>query len=91
MGGSDDEAQTGLYRYVKRLLIERMICDAHERNLTFDFEGSVLPGIEPFFRGWGGKRVAKYRVTKIPRLWTYMAWSLHGYWTRHRKKRWFAC
>jgi hypothetical protein len=52
-------ARTGPARYVKRLLIERMICDAHHRNVTFDFEGSIDPGVEPFFRGWGGICVPK--------------------------------
>lgn len=35
-------------------LFDRMIRDAHDMGLAFDFEGSVLPGVERFFRGWGG-------------------------------------
>ena len=72
-----------------RTLVERMILDAHARGLTFDFEGSVIPGVERFFRGWGGRCVPKYRAVKIRRCWTYAAWALHRYWTGHRKKRWF--
>ena len=31
---------------------------------TFDFEGSVIPAIERYFRGFGGKLTPYYRVNK---------------------------
>jgi hypothetical protein len=89
-GGSRPEANSGLGRYVKRLLLERMIVDAHHRGLTFDFEGSTLPGVEQFFRGWGGRCVPKYRLVKIRTPWSYAAWAAHRYWNQHRKKGWFS-
>jgi hypothetical protein len=39
----------------------------HARGLglrTFDFEGSVIPAIEKYFRGFGGKLTPYYRVNK---------------------------
>ncbi|MCX5654029.1 MAG: hypothetical protein NTY65_05195 [Planctomycetota bacterium] len=80
---------TGPGAYLQRLLLERMILDAHARGLVFDFSGSVLTGVEPYFRGWGGRCVPKYRVVKIHTPWTYAAWVLHRYWTGHRKTTWF--
>jgi len=89
VGGVRGGRLTGKEGYLHRLVLERMIQDAHNRNLTFDFEGSVLPGVEPYFRRWGGKCVPKYRVIKIGTCWTYAAWALHRYLTRHRTKKWF--
>ena len=39
----------------------------HARGLglkTFDFEGSMIPAIERYFRGFGGKLTPYYRVNK---------------------------
>jgi hypothetical protein len=83
------DARSGSMNLWSRALIERMIHDTHARGLTFDFEGSVLPGVEHFFRGWGGRRVQKTRVVKITRPWAYAAWSLHRYLSGHRSRRWF--
>jgi len=66
-----------------------MIRDCHECGLTFDFEGSVLPGVEGFFRDWGGVLRPKYRLVKIRTPWSYAAWSLHRWCMGHRKKAWF--
>ena len=57
------------------LLVERMISDAHEMGLDFDFEGSVLPGVDRFFRGWGGELRTMIRVLKVPSPLTYMVWK----------------
>lgn len=89
VGGVRGGRLTGPEGYVHRLVFEHAILDAHRRNLTFDFEGSVLPGIEPYFRGWGGRCVPKYRAVKIRTPWTYATWVLHRYWTGHRHKTWF--
>jgi hypothetical protein len=79
------DARRGPLNLLSRVLIERMILHAHGRGLIFDFEGSVLPAVETFFRNWGGLCVPYYRAVKIPRSWTFAAWSLHRYWTRHRR------
>ncbi len=87
--GIRKEARHGPLNLWSRVLIDRMVQDTHEKGLTFDFEGSTVPGVERFFRGWGGRCVPKYRVVKIRRPWTYAGWHLHRYWTRHRKSKWF--
>ena len=51
-------------RTVNLLLINKAIEFALENNLVFDFEGSMLPGVESFFREMGGKQVPVYRVQK---------------------------
>ena len=33
---------------------------------VFDFEGSMIPSVENFFRGFGGKQVPYFMVTKAP-------------------------
>lgn len=33
---------------------------------TFDFEGSMLPGVESYFRSFGGKRIPFLQLSKIP-------------------------
>ena len=45
-------------------LIWRAIQDASERGHSFDFEGSSLKKIEPFFRSFGGEAKPYYRITK---------------------------
>lgn len=52
-------------------LIWTAIKKAKEMNLaTFDFEGSVNKGIEPFFRDFGGRRVSFLSCANTPsRLW----------------------
>jgi hypothetical protein len=83
------DARKGPLRELSRLLIERMITDVHTRGLIFDFEGSSLPGVEPYFRRWGGTCLPQYRAVKIVKLLSFAAWSLHRYWTGHRKRTWF--
>jgi hypothetical protein len=50
------------------LLIWHMIRFAALRTRVFDFEGSVLVGVERFFRGFGAKRIPYSLVMKFP-LW----------------------
>ena len=33
---------------------------------TFDFEGSMIPGVEKFFRGFGGELTTYFAIQKIP-------------------------
>lgn len=70
------------------LTTQRMIRDAHQAGLDFDFEGSVLPGVEPFFRSLGGELRPLYRLVKIPCLRSYLIWSGYRYWTGHRRRPW---
>jgi len=73
-------------KHLNLLLFERMISDAHRLGLDFDFEGSVLPGVESFFRGWGGKLLRVNRVIKIPSAVAYLQWAVYRYLTRHRHR-----
>jgi len=85
-GGIRADARRGPMELWSRVLFDRMIRDSHQRGLTFDFEGSMLPGVEQFFRGWGGVRMPIWRVIKMTKPWTYAMWSLHRFLTGHRKK-----
>lgn len=73
---------------VNILLFLRMIEDAHRQGLDFDFEGSILPGVERFFRSFGGELRPACRLVKLPSLPAYLLWVGHRYWTRHRPKDW---
>ncbi|MBD3367490.1 MAG: GNAT family N-acetyltransferase [Candidatus Eisenbacteria bacterium] len=71
------------------VLFERMINDAHALGLDFDFEGSSLPGVERFFRGWGGELREGMRYVRIPALHAYIAWQAHRYMRRgHHTGEW---
>jgi len=67
------------------LLFERMITDAFEMGLDFDFEGSSLMGVESFVRRWGGELRHYFRVTKIRSGLLYAAWKGYQYLKFHRK------
>lgn len=58
----------GMLGTVNLLLLNEAIVFALNKNLAFDFEGSMLPGVEAFFRKMGGKQVPIYRVQKSPSL-----------------------
>jgi len=57
------------------LLYERAIADALERGLDFNFEGSILRGVEHFFRGWGGDPVPVLRVIRARSVAMRLAWA----------------
>lgn len=46
------------------LLIYRAICQAAEHATIFDFEGSMLPGVESFYRQFGGDFTPYFRIYK---------------------------
>ena len=46
-------------------LLWRGILLAKEKNLTFDFEGSMVPGIAEFFRSFGSEASRYYQVEKV--------------------------
>jgi Acetyltransferase (GNAT) domain len=58
LNGTSDAAPTG----TNSLLIKTIIDDTLERNLDFDFEGSMIRPIEAFYRGFGGDRISYYRI-----------------------------
>ena len=74
---------------VGTILLERMIREAHGRGLDFDFEGSVIPGVERFMRSFGGELRPMCRVVKIRSPLTFCLWQAHRYLTQHRRPwRW---
>ncbi len=46
-------------------LIWEAIKISKAQGLNFDFEGSMLPGVEPYFRHFGGERKAYFSISKI--------------------------
>jgi hypothetical protein len=74
---------------VGTILLERMVREAHGRGLDFDFEGSVVPGVERFMRSFGGELRSMCRVVKIRSPLTFCVWQAHRYFTQHRRPwRW---
>lgn len=73
---------------INMLLFERMIKDALDMGLDFDFEGSSLLGVERFYRGWGGEMRPCFRATKMPSPIVYFGLKAHKYLSLHRKKGW---
>jgi Acetyltransferase (GNAT) domain len=64
-GGTDPELRTsGAYS----MLLWHAFNFLLERAAVFDFAGSVVEGIENFFRHFGAKLVPYNRITKLPRL-----------------------
>ena len=86
LGGVRHDLRQG--SLVNVLLTHRMVHDAHAMGLDFDFEGSVLPGVERFFRSLGGQLRPVYRVVKLPALLPYLIWQSYRYGSKHRKRRW---
>ena len=61
-GGYDDSDKKG---DAMSLLLWKGILLAKEKNLTFDFEGSMVPGIAEFFRSFGSEVSRYYQVEKV--------------------------
>jgi hypothetical protein len=68
---------------VGTILLDKMIGEAHRRDLDFDFEGSALPGVERFMRSFGGELRPMTRVVKIKSPLVFALWQTHRYFTRH--------
>ena len=86
MGGGDPELrQSNAYRLV---CWEAMIF-ASSIARRFDFVGSMLPHVEPVFRGLGAKQVPYVSITKVPPMpasfSTFLWKSMEFRWTRARK------
>ncbi|MGH7855872.1 MAG: GNAT family N-acetyltransferase, partial [Candidatus Binatia bacterium] len=67
------------------VLLQAMIDDTLQRGLSFDFEGSVLPGVEPFFRGFGGEIRYNVRQVRISSVLVYVIWAASRY--RNARRR----
>lgn len=74
LAGGVDRAAGGSAPHAM-LLYERVIADALERGSDFNFEGSVLKGVEHFFRGWGGEPVPVLRVIRARSAAMRLAWA----------------
>ena len=61
-GGYDDSDKKG---EAMSFLLWNGILLAKEKNLTFDFEGSMVPGIAEFFRSFGSEASTYYQVVKV--------------------------
>jgi hypothetical protein len=55
------------------LLIDTFIRENAGRNIVFDFEGSVIPGLARFYRSFGSKECV-YLQVRINRLPWYLHW-----------------
>gem|GEM_PF-1735295 len=82
-GGMRRDVRKGFLMNV--LLIHRMIADAHQMGLDFDFAGTVLPGVEGFFRSFGAQLRPSYRLVKFPSPMACLIWQGYRYFSRHRK------
>lgn len=86
LGGIRKDLRRG--SLVSLILLDRMIMEAHQRGLNFDFEGSTLPGVEKFMRKFNGELRTIYRVMKFINPIAYAAWHSYRYWNGHRIKQW---
>jgi hypothetical protein len=87
MGGGDPELRhSNAYRLVswETMVFARSIA----RHL--DLVGSMLPQVEPVFRGLGAKQVPYFSITRVPpaptSLRAYLRSSIEFRWTRLRRK-----
>ena len=74
LSGRKDEANRGAVS----LLLYESIKRSFEAGLDFDFEGSNLRGVEPFFRGFGGVLTPVYHFTKASNLFWRLVFTITG-------------
>lgn len=56
------------------LVLWESIQTVKDHTSKFDFEGSMLPGVEYFFRGFGGKQIPYFAISKGKMSLLYKAW-----------------
>ena len=87
MGGGDPELR---HSNAYRLVSWETIVFARSIARHLDLVGSMLPQVEPVFRGLGAKQVPYFSITKVPpaptSLRTYLRSSIEFRWTRVRRK-----
>jgi hypothetical protein len=81
-GGMRRDVRKGFLMNV--LLTHRMIEDAHQMGLDFDFAGTLLPGVEGFFRSFGAELRLSHRLVKFPSPMAFLIWQGYRYFSRHR-------
>ncbi|NOZ72781.1 MAG: GNAT family N-acetyltransferase [Chloroflexi bacterium] len=77
IGGNDPELQTS---GAPSLLIWEAIRFAATVTRTFDFEGSMIPGVERFFRSFGAKQKPYFRVSKATSLAFQVRQDIRRWW-----------
>jgi hypothetical protein len=63
--GGNDKQFSGAFKHVNVLNVALVIKRAIEEGKTFDFEGSMLPGVEAFNRHLGGVPTPVYHLRRI--------------------------
>lgn len=76
----------GVLRQINMLLMDAGIRHCLERGMTFDFEGSMLPGVGDFYTIMGGRQVPCYRWMRSRSL-IYLALRTAELWMREHRKR----
>ncbi len=74
MGMDDDKIVPGAIQF----LIWHSIHIAAEKVSTYNFEGSMLPHVEPVFRHFGAKMTPYFKIWKDANRWIYLARTLSG-------------
>jgi lipid II:glycine glycyltransferase (peptidoglycan interpeptide bridge formation enzyme) len=59
-GGDPALRDSGAHAFV----LWQAICDVSTNSLSFDFEGSMIQGVEHFFREFGAKQVPFFTISK---------------------------
>ncbi|NOX63308.1 MAG: GNAT family N-acetyltransferase [Chloroflexi bacterium] len=77
MGGNDPELQNS---GAPSLLMWEAIQFAATTSKRFDFEGSMIPGVERFFRGFGARQTPYFRVTKTNSLLFRVGQDVRDWW-----------
>ena len=73
--GQSDKKISGSVSY----LIWHSLLEAKKRGCsTFDFEGSMIEGVESFFRSFGGNQIPYHRVTKASNKFFHIIFKLLG-------------
>lgn len=65
-------AGEGYLKNVNMLTMYTAVQFCNERNIVFDFEGSMLPGVRDFYRQMGGTQVPVYSFQKSTSLIYYL-------------------
>ena len=69
VGGGDPELRNS---GATSLCLWRAICNEKDRSHFFDFEGSMIQGVERFFRGFGAEQISYFSIQKANPLLEYI-------------------
>lgn len=76
LGGGDPELRSSDAMY---LCLYEAIKDAFSRVQVFDFEGSIVPGIESFVRSFGGEQTPYFQIMKDRTISGNLRSDIHKY------------